>query len=59
MPLLPVQYNRSALLLGEAFKLEPGLREKFQILYKASHIMCFERERPCIFTYILPARSVS
>lgn len=33
--LLVVQWNRSALLLGEAFKLEPGLREKFQILYKA------------------------
>jgi hypothetical protein len=38
---LPVQYNRSALLLGEAFKLEPGLREKFQILYKVSHSMYF------------------
>lgn len=34
--LVVLQWNRSALLLGEAFKLEPGLREKFQILYKAS-----------------------
>lgn len=27
-------YNKSAELVGEAFALEPGLREQFQIVYK-------------------------
>jgi predicted oxidoreductase len=27
-------YNKSAELVGAAFQLEPGLREKFEILYK-------------------------
>lgn len=40
-------YNKSAEMVGQAFALQPGLREKFQIVYKVcfplSCLLCARR----------------